>query len=136
MKVKGNHLTFLTHFAHLFFFYLLSLSIAYAECVKDLSGEVYCGAGNCVIESTIKSKSKYGKIWCSRYYKGGAIKTLNGEIVCGKGKCMKDFNGVVYCSSEIGGDVLRDSKGKVRCYGQCEPGTIDNCENSVADSSE
>jgi len=101
---------------------LLMMTIASADCVKDLHGEVYCGAGRCMIDSK-------GTVWCSRHYEGGAVKTLDGQVLCGRGQCAKDINGQVSCSSEIGGAVLIDSRGRVRCYGQCELATGDNCES-------
>ena len=112
-----------------------TLGLAYAECVKDLRGEVYCGAGRCVIGSSLAYENRYGTVWCSKYYEGGAIKTLDGRVLCGKGSCAKNSAGEVFCSSEIGGAVLKDSRGNVRCYGKCERGTLDNCENTVAESS-
>jgi len=48
--------------------------------------------------------------------------------------CVKDIHGQVFCSSEVGGAALVDSHGRVRCYGHCEPGTADNCENTRAGS--
>lgn len=114
---------------------ILLMSFVYADCVKDLSGEVYCGAGQCVVGSTFEYDNKYGTIWCSKYYEGGAVKTLDGRVLCGKGKCAKNSKGEVFCSSKIGGAVLKDSRGHVRCYGNCERATLENCENTVAESS-
>jgi len=106
---------------------LLMATITSADCMIDLRGEVYCGAGRCIVDSN-------GKIWCSRHYEGGAQITLRGQVLCGKGQCVKDINGQVFCSSELGGAVVIDSHGRVRCYGHCEPGTADNCENTRAGS--
>ena len=108
---------------------LLMTAITYADCVKDLRGEVYCGAGRCLVD-------REGTIWCSRYFDGDAETTLDGQVLCGKGQCAKRSDGQVFCSSEIGGAVLKDSRGRVRCYGQCEPATADQCENTRADSSD
>ena len=105
---------------------LLMAAIASADCIKDLRGEVYCGAGRCIVDSK-------GTVWCSRHYKGDAEKTLDGRVLCGKGQCAKDIDGHVFCSSEIGGAVLVDSRGRVRCYGRCEPASADDCENTRAD---
>ena len=100
-------------------------SLTFADCLKDGYGEVYCGAGRCLADST-------GTAWCSRYYEGDAQRTSNGTVVCGKGQCMKRSDGSVICSSEIGGSVLIDSNGNVRCYGKCEPATLEMCENTRA----
>jgi hypothetical protein len=98
-----------------------------ADCVKDLSGEVYCGAGRCIVD-------RQGKVWCSRHYEGGAEMTLDGLVLCGKGQCAKDKDDQVFCSSEIGGAVLIDIRGHLRCYGRCEPATAEECETTRADS--
>ena len=105
----------------------LMADITYADCVKDLRGEVYCGAGRCIVDST-------GTVWCSRHYDGDAKLTLDGHVLCGVGQCAKNSAGQVFCSSELGGAVLIDSRGRVRCYGRCEPATADNCENTRADT--
>jgi len=107
---------------------LLMAAVTSADCTKDLRGEVYCGAGRCIVD-------KKGTVWCSRHYDGDAEVTLDGQVLCGKGQCAKDIDGQVFCSSEIGGAALVDSRGRVRCYGQCEPATADNCESIRADSS-
>ena len=106
----------------------LLIAPASADCVRDIRGEVFCGGGDCVVDSE-------GKIWCSRFYKGGADRTRDGSVVCGKGQCTKDTRGEVFCSSEMGGAVLRDSRGRVRCYGHCERATSAQCEHTAADSS-
>lgn len=105
----------------------LGAPVTSADCARDLRGEVFCGAGRCVIDSD-------GTVWCSRHYKGDAQITLDGRVLCGKGQCAKDPHGQVFCSSVVGGAVLMDSRGHVRCYGQCEPATADECENTRADS--
>jgi hypothetical protein len=107
---------------------LFMTSIGSADCIKDLRGEVYCGAGQCMAD-------RNGIVWCSRYDDGDAIRT-EGQVLCGKGQCEKDSNGQVFCSSEVGGAVVKDSRGHVRCYGQCEPATVENCENTLADSTD
>ena len=111
----------------LFLTTLLMATMTSADCKQDLRGEVYCGAGRCLVD-------RDGTVWCSRHYEGGAAITLEGQVLCGKGRCAKDKYGKVFCSSEIGGAVLVDSRGRVRCYGQCEPATVDNCESTRADS--
>ena len=106
---------------------LLVAAFASADCIRDLRGEVYCGAGRCLVD-------RNGSVWCSRHYDGDAEITLDGQVLCGKGQCAKGSDGQLFCSSEVGGAVLIDSRGRVRCYGQCEPATADNCENTRADS--
>jgi hypothetical protein len=105
----------------------LGVPTALADCAADLRGEIYCGAGRCVSDSE-------GLIWCSRHYEGDAKVTLDGRALCGKGQCATDSHGKMFCSSEIGGAVASDSRGRVRCYGRCEPATADECENTRADS--
>jgi hypothetical protein len=100
----------------------------FADCIKDLSGEVYCGAGRCLVDGK-------GMVWCSRYYDGDAERMLDGRVVCGKGQCAERDDGKVFCSAKVGGAVLLDSSGRVRCYGQCEPATAGMCENTRAASS-
>lgn len=104
---------------------LLVAGLASADCIRDIRGEVYCGAGQCLTDSK-------GKVWCSRHYEGGAVKTLDGQVLCGKGLCDTDIRGQVVCSSETGGSVLKDGRGRVRCYGQCEPASVEHCESTPA----
>ena len=106
---------------------LLMAAITSADCLRNPRGEVYCGAGRCIVDSK-------GTVWCSRHYDGDAQIKLDGQVLCGKGQCAKGSDGQVFCSSEVGGAVLIDSRGRVRCYGRCEPATADECENIRADS--
>jgi len=108
---------------------LLMSTITSADCVKDLRGEVYCGAGRCIVDSK-------GTVWCSRYHDGDAEITSDGHVLCGKGQCAKGSDGQVFCSSQAGGAVLIDGRGRVRCYGQCEPATADECENTRAQTAQ
>lgn len=101
---------------------------ASADCAKDINGEVYCGGGRCI-------QDREGVVWCSRYYEGDAQSTRDGSVLCGKGQCEKDTHGELFCSSERGGSVLKDSQGRVRCYGRCERATAEQCESTRADSS-
>ncbi len=101
---------------------------AVADCARDSSGEVYCGAGRCAAD-------RAGVIWCSRYFEGGVERTQDGTVVCGKGHCAKDSRGQVFCSSEVAGAVGLDSAGHVRCYGRCEAATAAQCEHTRAGSS-
>jgi hypothetical protein len=102
---------------------------AYADCAKSSNGEVYCGAGRCLRDSA-------GVVWCSRYYEGDAQVSRDGTVLCGKGQCEKDTRGELFCSTEKGGAVLKDSQGRVRCYGRCEPASVEMCESTPADASE
>ncbi len=105
----------------------LMVAVTSADCVLEMHGEVYCGAGRCIFD-------RKGTIWCSRYYDGDAEITSDGQVLCGKGQCAKDRDGQILCSSEVGGAVLIDTRGRVHCYGRCEPATADKCENTRADS--
>lgn len=106
----------------------LLVPAAFADCAKDINGEIYCGAGRC-------ARDRSGTIWCSRHYEGDAWRTQDGRVVCGQGQCEKDTRGEIFCSSEWGGAVLKDSQGRVRCYGRCERATAEQCENTRADTS-
>lgn len=112
----------------LFVMVLVFPAITSADCLKDRYGEVYCGAGRCQADSS-------GTVLCSRYYDGDAERTSDGQVLCGKGQCVKRSDGLVFCSTELGGAVLLDSSGNARCYGQCEPATVEMCENTRAGSS-
>ena len=107
---------------------LLVSERAAGECLTDLRGNVYCGAGQ-------YRKDKSGKIWCSRHYEGGALVTIEGLVLCGVGRCAKDKYGRVYCSSEIGGAVVVDREGYVNCFGRCEEGSIAHCSSEIGDKS-
>jgi hypothetical protein len=107
----------------------LPVSAAFADCAKDIDGEVFCGAGRCVRDAD-------GIIWCSRFYEGGAEMTSHGRVVCGRGQCAKDTRGRIFCSSIVGGAVLKDIRGRVRCYGKCEAAGAALCENTRADISD
>lgn len=109
-------------------FLLLTPTFTSAECLKDRYGEVYCGAGRCLMNS-------HGTVFCSQYYDGDVKRTSRGKIVCGQGDCEKLTSGKIYCSTEIGGTVLIDSKGRARCQGDCELASEEMCETTVAGSS-
>lgn len=98
-----------------------------ADCSTNAYGDVYCGAGRCVRDHT-------GAVWCSRHYQGGALITRDGRAVCGTGQCAKSTRGEIYCSSVVGGAVLKDSRGQVRCQDRCELATAAQCESTRADS--
>jgi hypothetical protein len=71
---------------------LLSSAITSADCLRDPRGEVYCGAGRCIVDSK-------GSVWWSRHYDGDAKITLDGQVLCGKGQCAKDSDGQLFCPS-------------------------------------
>ncbi len=100
---------------------------ARADCIKDVHGDVYCGAGRCLVDGD-------GKVWCSRHYDGGALRNLKGEVLCGIGRCARDSHGAIYCSTRVSGAVLVDNRGRVRCYGSCAPATKADCESTPADT--
>jgi hypothetical protein len=99
----------------------------WGDCIKDFAGEVYCGAGRCIVD-------RQGTIRCSRHLDGGAMRDRDGQVLCGRGACAKGSNGLTFCSSVVGGHVIMDSHGRVRCYGSCEPGSQNQCESSLAGS--
>ncbi len=99
-----------------------------ADCLKDRYGDIYCGAGRCLID-------RNGIVWCSRYYDGDIKRTFDGRLLCGKGDCEKLTSGKVFCSTEVGGTILLNSKGHARCYGECELASEEMCENTIAGSS-
>ena len=94
--------------------------IAIADCVNNQNGNVVCGNGQC-------EQDQYGKVYCAKPG-GGAIKDQYANVVCGAGYCEKDILGQVWCSKVPGGSAAVDSNGKVKCYGGCESGTPDRCE--------
>jgi hypothetical protein len=99
---------------------------AWADCMRHSSGEIYCGAGQCV-------RDRGGTIWCSRFDDGAAVIARDGTVLCGRGQCERTSAGEIICSSEIRGAVLRDSRGRVRCYKRCEAAAAGNCESTPAD---
>ncbi|WP_028579597.1 hypothetical protein [Desulfogranum japonicum] len=127
MIIKGGPSAYL---ASIWLLAMVLVNPAYisADCLKDRYGEAYCGAGRCLADSN-------GIVWCSRHFDGDAERTSDGQVLCGKGHCAKRSDGLVFCSTEAGGAVLLDSSGHVRCYGQCEPATIEMCEHTRAGSS-
>lgn len=102
--------------------------VSRADCFANITGEIFCGAGKCMIDSS-------GTVFCSRHDRGDAILTLHGGVLCGRGLCGKDMAGRIFCSSEIGGAVMLDRSGNVRCTGQCIPGSVSDCSTAKASSS-
>ncbi len=98
-----------------------------ADCVKDIEGEVWCGAGRC-------ARDQDGVHWCSRFDDGGADTNREGVVLCGRGECARTWRGNLYCSAVEGGAVLKDSRGQVRCEGRCEPARAEHCERTRADT--
>ena len=102
---------------------LFSLSFlapsANADCVKDRSGNVVCGAGQCAADIR-------GVVYCAQAG-GGAIWDRHGDVVCGAGSCAKDSYLEVWCSREPGGGAAVDSYGKVKCLGEWEPASAERC---------
>jgi hypothetical protein len=95
---------------------------AQAACAKNRFGEVYCGRGDCALDSA-------GDVFCSKYQFGHAFLNKEGNVVCGKGQCaesvrFKDF----YCSVVEGGGADRDRLGEPKCYGGCEKASALMCE--------
>lgn len=102
--------------------------VSRADCIADITGEIFCGAGKCMTDQS-------GAAFCSRHDRGDIILTMRGEVLCGRGQCGKDTAGRIFCSSEIGGAVMRDRSGNVRCTGQCIPGSVSDCATVKASSS-
>lgn len=95
---------------------------ANADCVKNQSGNVTCGAGQCEID-------QFGKVYCAEPG-GGAIKDRHDNVQCGVGYCESDDLGQVWCSKKPGGGAKVDSHGKVKCLGGCEIGTANLCQEA------
>ena len=91
-----------------------------ADCIKNQSGEIVCGKGEC-------AKDQYRKVFCAQAG-GGALRDLSGNVQCGVGGCAQDSFGTVWCSSEPGGSALKDWYGKVNCLGECVKGSNLYCE--------
>ena len=68
-----------------------------ADCIKNQSGEIVCGKGEC-------AKDQYRKVFCAQAG-GGALRDLSGNVQCGVGGCAQDSFGTVWCSSEPGGSA-------------------------------
>ncbi|HYR05109.1 MAG TPA: hypothetical protein VEP71_00340 [Gallionella sp.] len=102
---------------------LFALSLnANADCVKNQTGNVVCGGGQCEID-------QFGKVYCADPG-GGAIRDQYGNVQCGVGSCAKDSSGHVWCSRKQGGGALTNSNGKVKCLGGCDAGTANLCQEA------
>jgi hypothetical protein len=93
-----------------------------ADCVKNQSGNVVCGEGQCEMDH-------YGVVYCAPK-DGGAVKDKYGTVVCGVGYCARDYLGRVWCSMKTGGGAAVDAYGSVKCLGGCETATAERCEKA------
>ncbi len=96
---------------------------ANADCVRDSTGNVVCGKGQC-------RRAGDFKIFCADAG-GGALQNRNYIVECGIGYCEKDDKGNVWCSKEPGGGAERDAYGKVVCFGGCAPGSSELCTEAT-----
>lgn len=95
--------------------------LANADCMKNLTGELVCGKGEC-------QRDLYGNVLCSAFFKGSAVRTSDGRILCGKGECVTTSRGEGFCSTVQEGAAVTDIHGVPRCEGRCEPASADCCE--------
>ena len=91
------------------------------DCVRDNYGTVYCGRGDCSMDSN-------GRLRCAKRG-GGMIRDQYGNLLCGIGYCAADDTGRLLCSTTPGGNVSRDSYGKVTCEGGCQDAQVQLCED-------
>ena len=112
----------MTKFILTFLIFLGIQHDAFAACLTDRLGDVYCGRGSCVLD-------KNGNVSCSRYLYGNAVLNNQGNTVCGKGKCVLStkFDNF-YCSAIEAGGASVDRFGAVKCYGGCELASAAMCE--------
>jgi len=115
---RGDDMKYIVIFLVIFLFG--GLGNVQADCIKNQSGEIVCGKGECTTD-------QYGKVFCAQAG-GGALRDLYGNVQCGVGGCAKDSYGTVWCSSEPGGSSLMDSYGKVKCLEECVKGSNLYCE--------
>jgi hypothetical protein len=90
------------------------------SCIKDQSGNVVCGKGECVAD-------QYKNIFCAPHG-GSAVKDKYGTALCGVGQCAKDYLGQIWCSKELGGGAAVDDHNLVKCAGGCELAAAARCE--------
>jgi hypothetical protein len=107
---------------------LLAAGPGHADCMKDASGEVICGKGEC-------QRDRYGRVYCAAFRDGSAVRTSRGQILCGKGECVTTSRGEVFCSTVWQGAAQLDRYGAPRCEGRCEPASADYCEARPAGTS-
>jgi hypothetical protein len=100
---------------------VLSAQVNAADCVRDSSGNVVCGRGQCATD-------QYGKVLCAKNEGGGAMRDQYGDVKCGVGYCAIDDLGEIKCSTRPGGGAATDSYGKVKCLGGCQSADRRLCE--------
>jgi hypothetical protein len=100
-------------------------STAYAACLKDAKGEVFCGAGPC-------ARDQRGDVYCAPLRFGSAFRTRDGWVYCGRGQCLMTLDGRYICSDVEGGSVVKLVDGTVRCEGSCEYASWQLCERVPA----
>lgn len=105
-----------------FVFVLLHSACANADCVRNQTGAVVCGGGQCEVDQT-------NKIYCAEPG-GGAVKDRYGKVLCGTGYCERDATGQVWCSKRAGGGAMVDLNGNVKCLGGCEAASAARCEEA------
>ena len=91
------------------------------DCVRDNYGTVYCGRGDCAMDSG-------GRLRCAKPG-GRLIRDQYGDLLCGAGYCAAEDTGRLLCSPRPGGNVSRDSYGKVTCAGGCVDAQAQLCED-------
>jgi hypothetical protein len=96
-----------------------------ADCMRDSSGNTFCGHGPCAIDTK-------GEVFCAPDRDGTATRNDAGDVVCGYGRCQKGPYGGYFCAIEPGGDALRNNRGEIECFGGCEVATNNLCERKPA----
>jgi hypothetical protein len=91
------------------------------DCVRDNYGTLFCGRGNCLMDSN-------GKLHCAKRG-GGVIRDEYGNVRCGVGYCTADDTGRLLCSTTLGGNITRDSYGKVTCEEGCREAQAQLCQD-------
>ncbi len=102
---------------------LTATEIVWAECLKDVRGQVVCGQGPCVT-------NLQGAVFCARSRYAAVVRTMDGATLCGKGQCASTLKGAWICSAVADGSVFKDWDGSIRCEGSCEPASVANCQTS------
>ena len=86
------------------FLSLASVSFAKGNCAQNRSGKIVCAPP------------------------GGTITTnKNGDVVCGKGNCVVTISGMIYCSTQPGGNAVINGEGKAVCAGLCVSASPNIC---------
>jgi hypothetical protein len=100
-----------------------------ADCMRDASGNTFCGEGPCAEDSK-------GQVFCAPAQGGTALINDAGDVVCGYGRCQTGPYGGNYCAIEPGGDATRSERGEIECVGGCEAATNNLCQRTPALSPE